>query len=81
MIEWGILGLVVWIIVAIWRARVASRKGYSFLLWFISCVFFSRITLFIVSFGLKDKNETAQDRKDDAAVDKELEKEERASKK
>lgn len=76
MIGWGVLGLVAWIIVAIWPAHVASRKGHSFLVWFFISIFFWWIALFVVYFGLKDKTKTAQDIADDKAVDKILEKEE-----
>lgn len=67
---WGILGVVAWIIFALWPAMWAQRKGYSFLLflvlsWFISFI----ITLIIVAF-LKDKTETPESRAADQAVDK-----------
>lgn len=77
---WGVLGLIAWIIIAIWPARIASKKGHSFLLWFIVSIFFWWITLFWVSFGLNDKNKTAQDIANDEAVDKILEKEENQKK-
>jgi len=76
---WFILGVVAWIIIAIWPARVASRKGHSFLLYFVVSIFFWWITLFIVYFGLKDKNETAQSRANEKAVEKVLEQEEKAA--
>ena len=75
-IGWGVLGLVAWIIIAIWPARIASKKGHSFVLWFLISTFFWWITLFWVNFGLKDKNQTPQDVANDNAVDKILEKEE-----
>lgn len=38
---WLILGIVIWVAIAFWPARVAKRKGYSFLLFFLfSLVFF-----------------------------------------
>jgi hypothetical protein len=38
---WGILGLVIWAAIAFWPARVAARKGRSFILFFLfSLVFF-----------------------------------------
>jgi hypothetical protein len=37
----GILGLVLWILIALWPARVALRKGHSFIGFFLlSCLFF-----------------------------------------
>ena len=55
MLGWGILGLIVWIIVAIFPARIASSKGRSFLLWFIISLFFWWITLF-VALAMKDES-------------------------
>jgi hypothetical protein len=52
----GILGLFLWILIALWPARVASSKGHSFLLWFIVSAFFWWITLFVVYFVLPDKH-------------------------
>jgi hypothetical protein len=72
MIGWGILGLVVWVIIATWPARVASRKGHSFIGWFIISLFFWWITLFVV-YAMQDKTRTAKMRADEAAVDKQLE--------
>lgn len=53
-----ILGIVLWIIVAFWPARVASRKGYNFFVWFLLSLFFWWITLF-VAYMLEDKNKPA----------------------
>jgi len=51
---WAMIILFFWIVLAIWPASIASRKGYSFLLYFIVSLFFWWITLFVVLF-LKDK--------------------------
>jgi len=72
---WGVIGIIAWIIIAFWPARWAQSKGYNFfvfliLSWFISFL----LTLVIVAF-LRDKNETAQDRADTAAVEKILDNE------
>jgi len=51
---WAVIILFIWIAFAFWPARVASRKGYSFLLFFL----FSLITFLIallVAYMLKDK--------------------------
>ena len=48
----SILFFIVWILIAFWPARVASRKGHSFLLYFLlSLVFFplSLILAYVVS--------------------------------
>jgi len=76
MIGWGVLGIVAWIIIAIWPARVASKKGHSFLGWFIFSIFFWWISLFIVYFGMKGPKKSAREIADDKAVEKELDKEE-----
>jgi len=37
----GIIGLIIWVLIAFWPARVARRKGHSWLLFFIfSLIFF-----------------------------------------
>ncbi len=68
MLGWGILGFIAWIIVAMWPARVASRKGHSFIGWFIVSLFFWWITLFWVYLGMEDKTRTSRDDKADLAV-------------
>jgi Kef-type K+ transport system membrane component KefB len=75
MLGWGILGLIAWIIIAIWPARVASNKGHSFFVWFIISLFFWWVTLFWVYFGMNDRTRTAQDIAADEAVEKEMERE------
>ena len=38
---WTLLAVIVWIAIAFWPARVAARKGHSFILFFLfSLVFF-----------------------------------------
>lgn len=49
----GLIGLVIWIAIAFWPARVASRKGRSFFLWFLLSIPFWWITLF-VAYAMKD---------------------------
>ncbi len=51
-----VLGTIIWILIALWPARVASSKGHSFLLWFLISIPFWWISLFVVYFGLSDKN-------------------------
>jgi len=50
----GIIGLIIWIAIAFWPARVAARKGHSFILFFLfSLVFFP--AALIVAFMVKDR--------------------------
>jgi hypothetical protein len=47
----GIIGLIIWIAIAFWPARVAGRKGHSFIGFFLfSIVFFpaALITAYVV---------------------------------
>ena len=47
----GIAFLIIWILIAFWPARVARRKGHSFILYFIfSLIFFplALITAYLV---------------------------------
>jgi len=51
----GLLGLIIWIAIAFWPARVASRKGHSFFLYFLfSLVFFP--AALIVAYLVGDRN-------------------------
>jgi small-conductance mechanosensitive channel len=44
---WAVIVLLIWIAFAFWPARVAGRKGYSFLGFFILSLFFFFIALII----------------------------------
>jgi hypothetical protein len=49
------LFVIIWIAIAFWPARVAARKGHSFLLFFIfSLVFFP--AALIVAYVVKDRS-------------------------
>ena len=50
----GILGLIIWIAIAFWPARVAGRKGHSFVLYFILSLFFFPLAL-IMAYVVKDR--------------------------
>lgn len=52
-----VLGIIIWIAIAFWPATVAKNKGHSFFGYFLLSLLFWWITLFIVYFGLDDKNE------------------------
>ena len=51
---WSILALIIWIAIAFWPARVASRKGHSFLLYFIFSLIFFPAAL-IVAYLVSDR--------------------------
>jgi hypothetical protein len=51
----GILLLIIWILIAFWPARVASRKGHSFLLYFILSLFFFPLAL-ILAYVVRDRS-------------------------
>ncbi len=70
MLGWGILALIACILIAIWPARIASKKGYSFVLWFLLSIFFWWITLFVTAFVLKDQTRTPEDIAAQEAIDK-----------
>jgi hypothetical protein len=44
---WAVMLLVLWIAIAFWPARVASRKGHSFLGYFIFSLFFFPLALLV----------------------------------
>ena len=44
---WAILFVVIWIAIAFWPARVAGRKGHSFILYFIFSLFFFPLALLV----------------------------------
>lgn len=50
----GILGLIIWILIAFWPARVAGRKGHSFIGYFILSLFFFPLAL-ILAYVVKDR--------------------------
>ncbi len=50
----GIIGLVIWIALAFWPARVAGRKGHSFVGYFILSLFFFPLAL-IMAYVVQDR--------------------------
>jgi hypothetical protein len=54
MFLWWMLFIVVWIAIAFWPARVASRKGHSWLLFFIFSLFFFPAAL-ITAYLVRDR--------------------------
>ena len=55
---WTILAIVIWIAIAFWPARVAARKGRSFLGYFVFSLFFFPAAL-IVAYVVSDKTAPA----------------------
>ncbi len=70
-----VLGIALWIALAFWPAVIAKRKGYSFILFLLLAWVVSWLITLIVVLFLHDKNETAQEKADDKAVDDILAKE------
>ncbi len=61
---WGIIGLFIWLALAFWPARVAGRKGHSFLGYFIFSLFFFPLALlvaYLVPRRANPTNPTVQD--------------------
>jgi NADH:ubiquinone oxidoreductase subunit 5 (subunit L)/multisubunit Na+/H+ antiporter MnhA subunit len=54
VIGWTVVAVVIWILIAFWPARVARRKGHSFLLFFIFSLFFFPAAL-IVAYLVGDR--------------------------
>jgi hypothetical protein len=54
---WWILFAVIWIAIAFWPARVAGRKGHSFIGYFIFSLFFFPAAI-IVAYLVHDRTQT-----------------------
>jgi uncharacterized membrane protein SirB2 len=50
----GILGLIIWIALAFWPARVAGRKGHSFFGYFLLSLLFFPLAL-IMAYVVQDR--------------------------
>jgi uncharacterized membrane protein SirB2 len=50
----GLIGLIIWIALAFWPARVAGRKGHSFVGYFILSLFFFPLAL-ILAYVVADR--------------------------
>ena len=51
----GIVGLIIWVAIAFWPARVAARKGHSFLGYFLFSLIFFPAAL-IVAYMVQDRS-------------------------
>ena len=54
----SLLGLIIWVLIAFWPARVARRKGHSFVLYFILSLFFFPLAL-IMAYVVRDRSRVA----------------------
>lgn len=50
----GIIGLIIWIAIAFWPARVAGRKGHSFIGYFLLSLLFFPLAL-ILAYVVRDR--------------------------
>jgi hypothetical protein len=50
----GIVGLIIWILIAFWPARVAGRKGHSFIGFFLLSLLFFPLAL-IMAYVVRDR--------------------------
>ena len=55
---WTILAILVWIAIAFWPARVAGRKGHSFILYFLFSLGFFPAAL-LVAYLVSDRTAPA----------------------
>lgn len=53
-VGFGVIGLIIWVALAFWPARVARRKGHSFLGYFILSLFFFPLAL-ILAYVVADR--------------------------
>ena len=53
-----IIGAIIWILIAFWPARVAGRKGHSFVGYFILSLFFFPLAL-IMAYMVQDRTRPA----------------------
>ena len=51
----GIIGIVIWIAIAFWPARVAGRKGHSFIGYFFLSLLFFPLAL-IMAYVVEDRS-------------------------
>ena len=51
---WTVLAIAIWIAIAFWPARVAARKGHSFIGYFFLSLFFFPLAL-IMAYVVQDR--------------------------
>ena len=55
---WWIIAVIIWVAIAFWPARVAARKGHSFIGYFILSLFFFPLAL-IMAYVVADRRRVA----------------------
>lgn len=53
-IVFGVIGLIIWIAIAFWPARVARRKGHSFIGYFVLSLIFFPLSI-ILAYAVEDR--------------------------
>lgn len=53
----SILFIIIWVAIAFWPARVAARKGHSFILYFLLSLVFFPLSL-ILAYVVRDRTRT-----------------------
>ena len=53
-LAFGVVGLIIWVAIAFWPARVAARKGHSFLGYFLLSLLFFPLSL-IMAYAVRDR--------------------------
>jgi hypothetical protein len=56
---WGFFMLILWVAIAFWPARVAARKGHSFIGFFILSLFFFPLSL-LLAYLVRDRTGLAR---------------------
>jgi len=51
---WTVIGVIIWVAIAFWPARVADRKGHSFFGYFLLSLFFFPLSL-IMAYMVSDR--------------------------
>ena len=54
MVRVGIVGFIIWVAIAFWPARVAGRKGHSFVGYFLLSLLFFPLAL-IMAYVVRDR--------------------------
>ena len=55
---WSVFLIIIWVAIAFWPARVAARKGHSFILYFLFSLVFFPLAL-IVAYMVSDRTRPA----------------------
>lgn len=71
-----ILGIFIWIILALWPAYVAKKRGYSFILFLLASWLVSWLLMLFLAYILPNKNLTGKDIADEKQAEKALAREE-----